>query len=146
MGLWGKIKNRPKAEYNAAPVVDTKQKIKPQESKAAKPVTDAATLVKHDQQTSDYGHRILLKPVITEKSSHLHVMNQYVFRVATDATKLHVRKAVEEVFGVTPVAVRMVSRAGKRVQFRRRAGQRVAVKKAIVTLRKGQSIKIYEGV
>ena len=81
-------------------------------------------------------HDIILKPVITENSMAGIADKKYTFKVATDATKIDVAKAVEELFGVKVAKVNTVSVRGR---FRRQgmhAGYTAASKKAIVTLTK----------
>ena len=81
-------------------------------------------------------HDIILKPVITENSMAGIADKKYTFKVATDATKIDVAKAVEELFGVKVAKVNTISVRGR---FRRQgmhAGYTAASKKAIVTLTK----------
>lgn len=91
-------------------------------------------------------HNILIKPLVTEKASNLGAENKYVFVVAAGANKIDVAKAVSAVFGVTPTKVNLINYDGKKVTRGRVRGQRKDWKKAIVTLAKGESIKVYEGV
>ena len=79
---------------------------------------------------------IILKPVITENSMAGIADKKYTFKVATDATKIDIANAVEELFGVKVAKVNTVSVRGR---FRRQgmhAGYTAASKKAIVTLTK----------
>ena len=81
-------------------------------------------------------HDIILKPVITENSMAGIADKKYTFKVATDATKIDIAKAVEELFGVKVAKVNTISVRGR---FRRQgmhAGYTAASKKAIVTLTK----------
>lgn len=89
-------------------------------------------------------YRILLAPVLTEKSSLLQSSNQYTFAVAKSATKIDVARAVRDLYGVKPVQVRVVNAKGKSVRFGRSQGQEKDVKKAIVTLKKGETIFLTE--
>ena len=148
MGIWGKIRNRKQAVKDTSPSSGTVTETATAKTKPVKKTAtqEAVTHVAHTQVTSEYGHRTLIKPLITEKSSHLHAQNHYVLQVANDANKISVAQAIKEVFGVTPTAVRIIVHKGKRVTFRRTQGRRSDTKKAIVTLPKGQSIKVYEGV
>lgn len=102
--------------------------------------------VVHQQTVSDYGHRFLVKPMITEKSAHLHAHNQYVFKVPFHANKVSVKKAIKEIYGVEPVSVNIISVAGKKVRRGKSQGSRSDYKKAVISLKKGQTIKVYEGV
>lgn len=91
-------------------------------------------------------YRILVKPLISEKAAALGGENKYVFLVNTDANKISVKKAIEEVYNVKPIAVNIINMEGKVVRRGRVSGQRKDYKKAIITLKKGDSITVYEGV
>lgn len=94
----------------------------------------------------DGAFRVLIKPLVTEKATELGAKNKYVFVIASKANKIEVAKAINVVYGVKPVSVNIVSMKGKVVTRGRIKGQRKDWKKAIVSLKKGDSIKIYEGV
>lgn len=98
------------------------------------------------KRLSPLAYRLLIKPLVTEKATNLSAHNQYVFEVEKGANKIEVAKAIESVYGIKPESVNMVNMKGKRVQRGRVAGKRSDWKKAIVTLPKGQTIQIYEGV
>lgn len=91
-------------------------------------------------------YRILIKPLVTEKAADLNTISKYAFAVSTSANKIEIAKAVQAVYGVKPEAVNIISMKGKAVTRGRQKGRRKDWKKAIVTLKKGDSIKIYEGV
>ncbi len=91
-------------------------------------------------------YRILTKPLITEKATNLGGQNKYVFVVDINANKIEVAKAITEVYGVKPSSVNIVKMKGKQVSRGRIVGRRKDFKKAIVTLKKGETIKVYEGV
>jgi large subunit ribosomal protein L23 len=88
---------------------------------------------------------ILRKGIITEKTMKLQGQNKYTFQVALQANKIDVRRAVETLFGVKVVKVNMIRMPGKPKMIRRRGAPPRPVKvrewkKAIVTLREGQTI------
>ena len=89
---------------------------------------------------------IILSPIVTEKSAHLAAQGQYVFHVDSTANKVQVKLAIRSMYGVMPVSVNIQRQAGKRVRFGKAQGRRGDWKKAIVTLPKGKTIEIYEGV
>lgn len=91
-------------------------------------------------------HRVLVRPLITEKAANFGVLNKYAFVVTENANKVEVAKAVLAVYGVKPVNVNIVCVKGKAVARGRIKGRRSDLKKAIVTLKKGDTIQIYEGV
>lgn len=89
---------------------------------------------------------IILRPVITEKSTQGSEHGQVTFRVAAGATKPQIKAAVEVLFGVKVKAVNTVWSKGKVKRFRGHPGQRSDVKKAIVSLVEGQTIDITTGI
>ena len=89
---------------------------------------------------------IIVRPVITEKSMKSAENNQVTFVVSLDATKPQIKKAIESVFGVEVKSVNTLRQAGKVKSFRGKMGVRSDVKKAIVTLAKGQTIDVTAGV
>lgn len=91
-------------------------------------------------------HRVLIRPLITEKAANLGTLNKYAFVVSDKANKIEVSKAVTAVYGVRPINVNIVCVKGKVVARGRLKGRRSDLKKAIVTLKKGETIQIYEGV
>lgn len=90
--------------------------------------------------------RALRSPRVTEKSAVLASKGRYVFNVPVSANKTEIRKAVEALYKVNVVAVRTVRGEGKIVRRGRIQGQRSAWKKAIVSLKSGQTIDLYKGV
>jgi large subunit ribosomal protein L23 len=89
---------------------------------------------------------LLLKPVVTEKSTIGVENNQVTFKVAINATKPEIKEAVEQVFGVKVNAVNTLRQQGKIKRFRGVVGKRPDFKKAIVTLAEGETIDITTGV
>ncbi|MGB0590960.1 MAG: 50S ribosomal protein L23 [Myxococcota bacterium] len=96
---------------------------------------------------SDSIYNVIKRPVNTEKTRDAHdASNQYVFEVVPTANKIEIRQAVEEIFGVRVTAVRTINVRGKMKRFRRGMGKKPNWKKAIVTLRDGDVIDVFEGV
>jgi large subunit ribosomal protein L23 len=91
-------------------------------------------------------YKIIMKPLVTEKVSDLGALNKYAFAVAKNANKIEVAKAIKEIYGIKPVGVNVIRMSGKKARYGRVTGKRKDWKKAIITLPKGQTIKIYEGV
>jgi large subunit ribosomal protein L23 len=86
---------------------------------------------------------VVLAPVVSEKSTFVADKNrQYVFRVADHATKPEIKAAIEQLFGVTVVAVNTLTRKGKTKNFRGIKGKQQDVKKAIVRLAEGDKIDV----
>ena len=88
---------------------------------------------------------ILVAPVISEKSYGLLDENKYTFIVRPDANKTQVKIAIEQIFGVKVDRVNTANRQGKRKRTRAGFGQRKATKRALVTLRAGETIDIFGG-
>lgn len=90
---------------------------------------------------------IIKKPVITEKATKLKEKeNKYQFIVAKNATKGQIKEAVEQLFDVDVEKIRTAIMHGKVRRMGAHAGLRADFKKAIVNIKKGQTIKIVEGV
>ena len=77
---------------------------------------------------------IILKPVITENSMDMLAEKKYTFKVATDANKIEIKKAVEEIFDVKVEKVTTINMDGKLKRMGRYEGRRASYKKAIVKL------------
>ena len=92
-------------------------------------------------------NEVLLAPVVSEKSyAQIEASNTYSFRVHPDAHKTQVRQAVEELFGVKVLRVNVAKVQSKPKRRGLHRGTRPGWKKAIVQLRAGDSIEIFEGV
>ena len=88
----------------------------------------------------------ILAPVITEKSTLVAEENKIVFRVPMTATKPQIKEAVETLFKVDVTKVNTIVVKGKTKRFRGTIGRRPDMKKALVTLKDGQSIDISTGL
>lgn len=88
---------------------------------------------------------VILKPIISEKSYDMIGMSKYTFKVDRRATKPEIRQAVEVVFNVNVTHVNTINCHGKLRRQGRSQGHRPDWKKAVVTLREGQKIAIFEG-
>jgi large subunit ribosomal protein L23 len=92
-------------------------------------------------------HQVVLRPLLTEKGTRLKEEgNQYLFRVARTANKVEIRQAIEQLFKVTVLEVRTARVRGKVKRLGRFQGRQPDWKKAIATLKEGDSIELYEGV
>ncbi len=90
-------------------------------------------------------YEILRRPLITEKSTALQALGKYAFEVAEEASKPQIKQAVEKAFKVEVTAVNVMMSPGKR---RRRGRQQLSAhpwKKAVVTLKPGDKIELFEG-
>ncbi len=96
-------------------------------------------------------HQILIRPLITEKMSSLTTeQSKYGFLVNPKANKIEIAKAIEKKFDVSVIDVKTLNHSGKtKTQFRksgRFTGKTAKYKKAIVTLKEGDSIELFEEV
>ena len=89
---------------------------------------------------------VVLRPIVTEKSSLAkEAGNQYVFEVARDANKIEIAKAVERLFKVKVLAVRVMNMEGKKRRLGKFAGKRSDWRKAIVKVSPKDKISFFEG-
>jgi large subunit ribosomal protein L23 len=97
--------------------------------------------------TNDPRHYdLILAPVITEKATLASERNQVMFKVATHATKLQIKEAVEKLFDVKVKRVNTHVRKGKVKAFKGKVGVQSQVKRAIVTLEEGHRIDVTTGL
>ena len=87
---------------------------------------------------------ILIRPIVTEKSTALMEQGKYTFRVPLAATKIQIRQAVEQIFKVKVQAVNTLRYEGKMKRLGRTQGRRSDWKKAVVTLKPGETIELFE--
>jgi len=90
-------------------------------------------------------HDIIVRPIITERTSALMELGQYTFEVLPKANKIEIRKAVEEVFNVKVVRVNTIQVRSKPKRMGAFMGRSRSWKKAIVTLAEGEKIAFFEG-
>ena len=91
---------------------------------------------------------VIIRPIITEQSMEAIELKKYVFEVATDANKVEIAKAVEEIFGVKVEKVNTINYKGKvKTVGRYPAGSRKSWKKAVVRLTEdSKTIEFFEGM
>ena len=88
---------------------------------------------------------ILIRPIVSEKSTDLLQDNKYTFLIPIKANKVQVRQAVEQIFKVKVQSVNTIRMIGKTNRMGKSVGKRSDYKKAIVTLVQGNQIEIFEG-
>lgn len=89
-------------------------------------------------------HEVLIKPLVTEKTTDLMQENKYTFKVHSKANKIEIKKAVEVIFDVHVIEVRTMNVPGKFKRQGRSVGYTPNWKKAIITLEPGQRLPIFE--
>ena len=92
-----------------------------------------------------HAHQVVLAPIVSEKSYHGSVYGKYTFKVHPDAHRTQVRHAIEELFEVDVVKVNIVKVQPKPKRRGMFKGVKPGWKKAIVQLREGEAIEIFEG-
>ena len=89
---------------------------------------------------------IIVSPNITEKSTSLSEFNKVVFKVNKGAKKNAIKKSIEKIFKVNVIKVNTINSKGKTKLIRNKKTYKAGFKKAIVTLKKGQSIDLATGI
>jgi large subunit ribosomal protein L23 len=137
-----------------------KNKFNKKEDKKVEKITNGKKIAKtkaidkkdgqkqNQKQKTSHGEYadILIKPLVTEKSTELGAENKYVFIVSKRTNKNQISKAVQTLYQIKPVKINIVNNKGKRKRLGRIWGKRKDIKKAIVTLPQGKKLDIYEGV
>jgi len=88
----------------------------------------------------------IISPTITEKATSLSELNKVVFKVHKGASKNSIKKSIEKIFKVNVIRVNTINLRGKTKLVRNKKSFKPGYKKAIVTLKKGQSIDLATGV
>lgn len=144
MGIFNKKKttdekdNLPKESAKELTVEEIANSGKKEKKHIAK-----ANIVKSDTKDA---YKVLVKPLISEKAAHLKLQNKYLFQVSTSTTKNEIKKAIFHVYGVWPIEVNVINIKGKKVRYGKSQGTTKDKKKAIITLKSGDSMEVYEGV
>lgn len=89
-------------------------------------------------------HQIILRPLITEKNTNLMELNKYCFEVVREASKPQIKRAIEELFKVNVTKVHTMNMRGKLRRRGQHSGYQSEWKKAIVTLKPGDRIELFE--
>ena len=87
----------------------------------------------------------IIQPIITEKATGLSEQNKVLFKVRNDASKISIKKNIEKIFKVNVIKVNTVTKKSKSKIVRGKLGFKKGYKKAMVTLKKGQSIDLATG-
>ena len=88
----------------------------------------------------------IVSPTITEKATSLSEFNKMVFKVRKDASKNLIKKSIEKIFKVNVIKINTINLRAKTKLVRNKKSRKPGYKKAIVTLKKGQSIDLASGV
>ena len=127
-------------------IAETKTVEAKPEGKAKKAFTPKEKKAKGKIAITAAHYNTIKSPVITEKSTMAGEFGKYTFKVCVDTNKKKISEAVQALFGVEVTKVNVVNYDGKVKRFKQREGRRDAFKKAIVTLKSGQSIDLTSGL
>ncbi|HBU07171.1 MAG TPA: 50S ribosomal protein L23 [Candidatus Magasanikbacteria bacterium] len=152
MGLLDKFKKKSTAEAKAVAPKQATAKVKV-EKKVEAVVDNNATETVNKVKKSDLtkkingqAYKVLLSSVISEKAAIAESHNSYTFSVEKAATKVDVRNIIKQIYNVKVLKVRIMNREGKAKNTRGKKGRTSDWKKAIVTLAKGETVNVHEGV
>ena len=135
----GRHKEKSQANVKAQQIEKIKENQAKTVSQPVAVVENKSTDKKRKTKSASF---VLVSPQITEKAVNLQDDNQYVFKVTPTANKSEVKKAVEGVYNVDVLKVRMINVPAKKKRLGRTMGWQAGYKKAIVSVRKGQIIEI----
>jgi large subunit ribosomal protein L23 len=102
--------------------------------------------INNTEVASNIAASVLVEPWITEASTAAVELGKYIFKVSDDSAKGQIKKAIEELYKVKVIAVNMIKIPRKARSYGRTPGFKSGIKKAIVTLKKGDKIELFEGV
>lgn len=128
---------RSKGEKNTEEKKEKETKAKAAPAKKAEEKAAPAKAVAPKDSTA---YRVLVRPIVSEKSSRLEKNRQFAFVVTTDANKVEIKKAVEKHYRVHVTGVNVVNVGGKYVNRGRVVGKRKDWRKAYVTVKEGENI------
>ena len=94
------------------------------------------------EKKTGIAYRILKAPQITEKSTTLAEKNQYVFKVFPNTNKIEIKTAIEDLYNVDVLSVRIIKVRPKKRRLGRISGWRAGYKKAVVKIKAGQKIEV----
>src|SRR3989338_6857437 len=138
-------KKKIKKEVDKASAMPAKQSgVFESKEEKIKPKKDEKQKLEDADRAGRYAH-ILLKPHVTEKSTHAVSQNKYIFEIPPRANKTETRSAIQAVYNIDPVNVRIINTSGRSVRLGKIQGKRKDIKKAIITLPQGKKLDIYEG-
>lgn len=153
MGIINLFKKKPPVEEKVEPEEEPKKvekkkvkEVKKEEKKVEKKQPAKPEAKKEIKGKTKQAYRVLVKPLVTEKAADLGAYGKYVFAIDSRMNKIEVKKAIRTIYGVDPVKVNISNISGKSVRFGRIWGKTKNWKKAVITLKPGDKIEIYEGV
>jgi large subunit ribosomal protein L23 len=120
-----------------------KEKVKPAEVKKEEPAeVKPQPIPKVKGKVLGEAYRILKTPQVTEKATDLTKRNQYIFKVWSTTGKVKIKKAIEDLYGVDVISVKVIRVPARKRRLGRIRGWRKGYKKAIVKIKAGQKIEV----
>lgn len=142
MGLFG---NKKEEEKKDAPVKAEEKKVSAPKKEEKKTDSDKKSeKVLLQDVDGSLAYKFIVRPWVTEKTHDLMGNDKYVFKVRRETTKNQAKKAVEGLYNVEVKKVNIVNIPQKKRRFGRVMGKKAGVKKAIVTLKEGNKIEVFE--
>ena len=147
-GLLNKLSRKKNQEALEAVQATPNKEEAPKAAKKTEEKKETAKKATPKTPVSIHGnaHSVLVRPHVTEKAALQEANGVYTFVVERDATKIEIKHAIKEVYGVVPAKVRVLHMDGKKTRFGRIQGRRKHWKKAIITLPAGKRIDVHAGV
>ncbi len=139
------------------PLLKLQRTQKNKDEKTEKTVTEESALAKKqksvqkqktenaprsEKEKREHFSHILVRPRISEKAALQSGGNSYIFNVAQSANKIEIKKAIKEIYNVSPIRVNVINMKSKQKMVRNRLGKTASYKKAIVFLKDGDSIEL----
>lgn len=145
MAIFDVFKKKKKEEKKEKKEIKKIKKLRPQPTaRAEKPakVISEVKPPKTKEKRISLAWKVLKSPHIAEKATNLVSKNQYVFKVWENANKIETKKAIEDIYGVDVINVKIVNIPSKKRRLGRTAGFKKGYKKAIVRIKEGQKIEV----
>jgi len=131
-------KKQPRKEKKAVEKKEARPSVLPAQTVEKK--VDVPKIKK--EKKTDKAYKILKTPHVSEKATDLLEKNQYIFRVFSEANKIEIKRAVEDLYGVKVINVKIINVPEKSRRLGKTVGVRKGYKKAIVKIISGQKIEV----
>ena len=138
MGLFDFFKKKP----SFSKATEGKKIEKKVEKKVGKEVKARPEIKKPRKKASGMAYRVLSSAHVTEKATRLEAEDKYVFKVLLKANKTEIKKAIENLYGVKVINVRIINIHRKQIRLGKQKGWKKGYKKAIIRIKKGQRIEV----
>ena len=134
-------KKRPEKKEPVKKILAKKAPVKA-EKKKIEAKTKQVKIPAKSKKTPETASLVLKEPQVTEKATDLVQKNQYVFKVFPDSNKKNIKRAIEDLYGIDVVSVKVINVPRKARRLGRVEGWRKGYKKAIIRIAQGQKIEV----